>query len=296
VAVIKKNPMSEPDKHHYLPVFYLKQWIGKDGKVARYHRPYQAVVAEPIAPKNTGYERGLYRLDDHEPHLSNVIEKSFMAPVVDDPAAKALCVLLQSNPAKLTPELRVAWTRFIMSLHVRTPDKVEQITQQAAQHLRRSFLSVPEEYEAVRAETDPPTLLEWVEQNTPALLSNAGKKILPDIIAHKEIGDEIINMHWMIARTTENFPDVLTCDHPVIMSHGISDNKCLIALPLSPRFIFFATRNQATLDRIEAHEIIKITKIVNENIVNQARQSVYGANSLHLRFVENRLGYFNPGP
>ena len=76
-----------------------------------------------------------------------------MAPGVDDPAARALLAIIERNPEKLTPELRSAWTRFIMSLHVRTPAKVEKITQQMAQYYRQSFLSDPEEYEAIRAKT-----------------------------------------------------------------------------------------------------------------------------------------------
>jgi hypothetical protein len=49
-----------------------------------------------------------------------------------------------------------------MSLHVRHPGRVEQITQQAAVGLRQSLLANPEEYEALRKAHDPPTLLEWV--------------------------------------------------------------------------------------------------------------------------------------
>ncbi len=51
--------MNEPDKHHYLPVFYLSRWSQPDGKVIRYYRPHQAVVASPIAPKNTGYDHAI---------------------------------------------------------------------------------------------------------------------------------------------------------------------------------------------------------------------------------------------
>jgi len=282
--------MNEPYKnHHYLPVFYLSQWAGTDGKVVRYYRPHREVVASRITPKRTGYEPGLYGLDGYAPSLNNVIEKEFMALVVDDPAAHALRVLIERDQSKLTPELREAWTRFVMSLHVRTPAKVEYITQQAAQNLRRSLLSNPEEYDAIRTATDPPTLLEWVEQNAPAILPNFGKQMLPSIITHQETGDAIIRMRWWTVEITQEFPDLLTCDHPVFISHGIPDDKCLIAVPLSPRFIFFATRNPATLDRVMARGIVEVTKLLNESIVNQAQKFVYGATDRHLGFVENRL-------
>ena len=71
--------LSEPDKNHYLPVFYLVQWAAPDGKVIRYHRPFGGVVTHPIAPKNTGYERGLYRLDGYAAEQRNAIETEFMS-------------------------------------------------------------------------------------------------------------------------------------------------------------------------------------------------------------------------
>lgn len=281
--------MSEPDKHHYLPVFYLSRWSQLDGKVIRYYRPYQAVEASPIAPKNTGYERGLYRLDGYVPEAQNAIEKNFMASVVDDPAAHALEILINRDNSKLTPEHRQAWTRFVMSLLVRNPSNVEQITNQADHGLRQSLLAVPEEYEAVRDKDDPPTLVEWVEQKAPEILSNFGKQMLPGIITHQPTGDAIIRMRWWTIDIGDGFPDLLTCDRPVYMSHGVMDEMCFIALPLSPRFVFFATRSQTMFDRVMSHGIKAVTKSINKIMVTQAEKYVYGAHDRHLRFVENRL-------
>ena len=59
--------MSRPTNHHYLPVFYLRQWCNANGKVVRYHRPYKDVIASPIAPDNTGCEPGLYTLHGYPP-------------------------------------------------------------------------------------------------------------------------------------------------------------------------------------------------------------------------------------
>jgi hypothetical protein len=72
----------------YLPVFYLNQWARPDGKVIRYHRPVGDVVTHPIAPKNTGYERGLYRLDGYAEAQRNAIETDFMSAVVEGRAAE----------------------------------------------------------------------------------------------------------------------------------------------------------------------------------------------------------------
>ncbi|MFM0558499.1 DUF4238 domain-containing protein, partial [Paraburkholderia sediminicola] len=280
--------MSEPDKHHYLPVFYLSRWARPDGKVVRYYRPQKDVVAAPITPQNTGYERGLYRLDGYVPEVRNSIEKNFMAKIVDDPAARALEVLIERDLSRLTPELRQAWTRFLMSLHVRNPAKVDDITKQAAEQLRQSLQANPDEYEAVRSTDDPATLIEWVEHNAPQLLDNYGKQLLPGIITHKQTGDALIQMRWWTVGITDDSLDMLTGDRPVYMSHGIVDERCFIAVPLSPRLVFFATRAQNTFDSVMSNGIKALVKSLNDLIVTQADRYVYGAHDRHLRFVENR--------
>lgn len=73
--------MSEPNKHHYLPVFYLERWRGVGGKVYRYYRPRDSVVISESAPDNTGFEPSLYALQGFSPDGPNIIEKKYMAPL-----------------------------------------------------------------------------------------------------------------------------------------------------------------------------------------------------------------------
>jgi uncharacterized protein DUF4238 len=281
--------MSDPEKHHYLPVFYLKQWAVLDGRVIRYYRPNSEVVAHPIAPKNTGYEQGLYSLGGYNPEQRNIIEKNFMAQQVDDPAAAPLRIFLGRRPvSELTVSMKQAWTRFLMSLHVRTPGGVEQITTQGAEALRQVLAKDPEEYIAVRKPDDPPTLIEWVERYRPALIDNYGKSILPGIVTHQAIGNEIIRMHWVVG-TYGATPDILTCDRPLYLSPGVNDPKCVIALPLSPCAIFFASRDPSILDTLMRMERSALIRATNESVVTQAARYVYGAHDRALGFVERWL-------
>lgn len=281
--------MSDPEKHHYLPVFYLKQWAALDGRVIRYYRPNREVVAHPIAPKNTGYEQGLYSLEGYSPEHRNVIEKNFMAPAVDDPAALALRIFIERRPvSELTLPVKQAWTRFLMSLHVRNPGRVQQITAQGAEAIREMLNKDPEEYNAVRKPDDPPTLVGWVERYAPALIDNYGKSILPGIVTHQVTGNEIIRMHWVVGSSGAN-PDILTCDRPLYLSHGINDPRCIIALPLSPTAIFLASRDQKSLDKLMAMESSALVRAINETVVTQAACYVYGAHEYTLGFVERWL-------
>jgi hypothetical protein len=282
--------MSDPEKHHYLPVFYLKQWAALDGRLIRFYRPHREVVAHPIAPKNTGYEHRLYSLEGYSPEQRNVIERNFMAPEVDHPAAAALRIFLERRPAsELTLPMKQAWTRFLMSLHVRNPARVEQITLQAAEALRETLSKDPEEYDAVRKPDDPPTLVGWVERYAPALIDNYGKSILPGIVTHQATGNEIIRMHWGVLGGSGAAPDILTCDRPLYLSQGVNDPKCVIALPLSPRAIFLASRDQQSLDRIIAMKGTALIDDFNRAMATQAAHYVYGAHDRALGFVEHWL-------
>jgi hypothetical protein len=187
--------MSTPSNHHHLPVFYLSGWSAPNGRVMRYWRPNgREVVASPIAPKNTGYERFLYSLDGYPEDQRQVLEQKFFAPIVDEPASRALKILIEGDQSKLTVEMCNAWTRFMMAARLRNPDMVEGLQNAARRQFEENLLRDPHEYEAVRGSGDPPTLLEFVEQHIKPRLDNSGKFLLPDLIQNQKIGDAIIQM------------------------------------------------------------------------------------------------------
>lgn len=142
-----------------------------------------------------------------------------------------------------------------MSLLARNPERLDQMSNGGEQTLRQSLMQSPEEYEAVRGPDDPPTLLEWVEQNAPALLGSFGKRALPGVITHQRTGDAIVQMKWCVVRLPPDAFDMLTCDRPVYMSHGVMDANCDIARPIAPRRVFFATRRPSLFEGTHAREI-----------------------------------------
>jgi hypothetical protein len=184
--------MNQPINHHYLPVFYLRRWCNADGKVVRYYRPHTKVVAAPISPASTGYEPFLYSLPGHPPGKEQVAEKELMAPAVDEPASLALNVLIARDWSKLTVDMRVAWTRFLMSMRLRDPHSLAEVSALARSVLKANLLKDPEEYLSERKEYDPPALFGWIEKNAPHVLETVGKLFLPGLIDHEEVGNHII--------------------------------------------------------------------------------------------------------
>jgi len=281
--------MSEPINHHYLPVFYLRQWCDATGKVVRYYRPHKDVVASPIAPENTGYEPFLYALNGYPDDQKQWIEKNYMGPKVDEPASRALQTLLARNTPNLSAETRADWTRFLMSLALRDPATVAKTHTDARSELVSKLLRNPEEYDAIRGEDAPPTFYGWVETHIPHLLDNFGKLILPDLIENEEIGTVMIRMRWSAFDLSSSGLSLLTGDRPFIRAHGLKDKRCVIVLPISPRFAFIATHAPETERGLLNAGTKRLARDINARIVAQAVKHVYGVSDSHLQFVENRL-------
>jgi Protein of unknown function (DUF4238) len=65
-------------KHHYIPVFYLREWVDSKNRLMEFSRPTRKEVkARDTAPTGTGYVRGLYRMTNRvalsHPHRNPLI-------------------------------------------------------------------------------------------------------------------------------------------------------------------------------------------------------------------------------
>lgn len=122
-------PKSDGDKHHYVPKFYLKQWVGEDGRLCEFSRPYKPqdghlaprrppVKARWVAPDGTGYLRGLNTFARLRPELADMLERRFFKTVDNDAA-----VLLEKlNRDCVDFTTRSEWSRFLMAQMHRSPE------------------------------------------------------------------------------------------------------------------------------------------------------------------------------
>lgn len=289
-----KIPMTthDPIAHHYLPVFYLNRWRGADGRIVRYYRPHERVVASRIAPSNTGFEARLHTLEGFPPEMQQAIERDYMAAIVDDRAAEAMEVLIAGDGARLTAPLREAWTRFLLSIQLRDPYSLEEI-QKSCLAILRTNLSIPDddEYNAVRKDGDPATLFEFVEQRAPHLLANIGKTFLPGLIDNKKIGTHIMTrMHWGTLDVSAGEFGLLTADRPFLRYEGLASENSRITLPLSPTRMFVAANRPDAVPRIQRTVTMRdFVRRANDDVVRRAVKHVYGDADDQLRFVEKRL-------
>jgi hypothetical protein len=69
--------MNAPRDHHFIPVFYLSQWAGSDGKLIEFTRKYDKLIPKSVGPRSTGYETDLYQFPDLPQDLRNIWRKYF---------------------------------------------------------------------------------------------------------------------------------------------------------------------------------------------------------------------------
>jgi hypothetical protein len=123
----------------------------------------------------------------------------------------------------------------------------------------------------------------------PAVLSSSGTLHLPTFIDNADIGTVMIKMRWFTFDLGSGGISLLTGDRALIRTHGLKDHRCIVALPLSPRFLFVATNAPETDRRLRRAKPEVLARDINARIVAQSKQYVYGATKEHLRFIENRL-------
>jgi hypothetical protein len=111
--------MGQGEKHHYVPRFYLKQWVGRDARICEFSPPYREVKPRMTHPDGTGCLRGHYTFSELPPAAANFLERRFL-DFADKQANTALQQLLINN-VELEANNQSGWSRFIMSLIHRTP-------------------------------------------------------------------------------------------------------------------------------------------------------------------------------
>ena len=279
---------NEPKNHHYLPVFYLSGWARSDGRVCRYYRPRDVVVCSWSMPSRTAAEEFLYTLHGFPAEDRQQIEKSLFSEAIDGPAAPIITKLKAEGASRLTNEERVQFARFMMSLQLRDPHSLNEVMQEVAKNIRQNFAN-DTEYATIRKPDDPETLMEWAQTRAPAQLANAHLLMLPRLIDHEQIGTHLVNMQWAVVDLTWSEHTLLTCDRPIVRTHGLDDHRALWLFPLGPRHLFVAANDRGRLPNLLGASPTRVAREANHQFVGVAVANVYGDTDRHLSFVEARL-------
>lgn len=278
--------MPANERHHYVPQFYLNAWCTPDEQ-ARGERLYRyqwkggRCLVERAHPRSTGSLDRLYSLDSVPPERQQQVEKDFLAGVIEAPAGLVLNKMRTAGRGHdLTMEERHVWTRFLMAQRIRSPEIVRFLDDQAPPHLRKVLSAYPEEYQALAEEGDPETLLEWVERAKPGLINDFGRLLIPSLILDDRAYNRIIRMQWWQMDFTGTGIPLLSSDHPLVIVPGIDHPGCVIAMPISPRFAFFACPNKGVAEYLAKFYGLRfLAEWLNFQVVRLANAQVYAVDT-----------------
>jgi hypothetical protein len=149
--------VSEPRKHHYIPVCYLKQWAKIDDRRLCEHKLIPGgygVKPRRTSPDGTGYQVDLYRVDGVPVAVAQDLEKRFMH-LVDTDASRALEKIIAGETDNWPGDLRSGWTRFILSLLFRNPEAVATIKGHIVEMWDEGIRALQADYAARRRPASP---------------------------------------------------------------------------------------------------------------------------------------------
>jgi hypothetical protein len=280
------------EKHHYIPVFYLKRWAGNDGRLCVYCRPHDRVKANRKHPDATGYEYDLYAIRGAGAEIAGHLEGRFLYSA-DNNAARALVYLETGRAAQLDVRLRSAWSRFVMTLLHRNPEAVAKWIGKAAQASAQAGEDFRANYATRRLPTDPETYEEYQLRAPEYYAARSAVTLLQKLMDHPDVGNDLNRMAWAVVRLRSSY-SLLTSDRPLVMTNGISNPDSHLALPIGPRLLFIATKEPAMAHQLAQRDPNELATAVNDQVAAQARKFVWGLDDGQLRFVERRLGEMRP--
>jgi hypothetical protein len=236
------------NRHHFVPQFLLGQWATAGRFVAYFFNAQaggvsenpKALVASACQIPNLNAYLGFH------PSLRHFLETRYLTPVVDTPAARALQGILTDGVDVLTPDQRVDWARFLVSLAVRTP---ETLLDMGPKETTKAFAM----FEAAKAPLER-GLSALVQERMSQLEQNFPRDIAQDPSSDPEKLAAVSGMTWWVRRWSHRA--ILIGDRPLLayprMRYpcGIPLNhpSCLIALPIAPTAVFFASADPTIME------------------------------------------------
>jgi Protein of unknown function (DUF4238) len=283
---------NEPN-HHYIPIFYLKQWVDPTTRrLVEFCRRYQGVVARLTFPAGTGYVPGLYKNPDAAPGEEYVIETKLMSSI-DDRAARALQRMMVDGepPGKLDAPEALGWCQFLYSLLVRNPDHLLLMKEKLATMDQGEVLeNIREVYPNIRRPNDPENFDDYKAVFLKNPVEVPAIRVLPELVRSKRVVRVLSSFKWQTTTVNHAKYPLLTSDRPIIMTNGLNLPDAHIVLPISPRRLFIATKNEESFRYFLEMNPSALAEAVNNQVSQQARKFVFGSDDSQLKFVANRLG------
>jgi len=276
-------------RHHYVPVFYTRRWCTSDGRLCEYSRPRDKIYTHRVAPKSTGFQDRLYETKGVPRLVAQRIEDDFMSSV-DDHAAEALG-LLETDSSKINSDQKhkSAWSLFLISLIMRTPEDVAALIGIWEDDWARDFPIIRERYEKKKKPGETRSLEEFIAQEDPDVRERWAMSELPELIDHPGVGQMLNDMNWFVITMDADAPRLLTSDRPLFISGKLGAPDCYLTLPIAPDRLFVAVKSKDSEAAFRARPQKELIEETNVRSAQQAAKYVYGGDNARSEFVDRYI-------
>jgi hypothetical protein len=280
--------MNTPRDHHFIPAFFLKQWVGSDGKLIEYSIKYNKLIAKSVGPQATGYEYDLYAFPELSPELAQYLEQKFF-DYADRTASNALHLhLANASRGAWDQETISGWSRFIIALHLRHPDAMPELRTAAQSIWEGSGAKFQQDYEAIKKPEDPPTFDEYLATHDPLTGEKMRVNLIIKALDNDVLGLHLNNMHWGVIDVPKAKHRFLLSDRPVAFFNMREPNG-YVALPIAPTKLFVAVNDSKLFRTFAQSAPEKIVRLSNSFIVPRARKYVWANDDSQASFVQKHM-------
>jgi hypothetical protein len=200
-----------------------------------------------------------------------------------------LDVILKKGIRDLTTQQRVDWARLLVSFGVRTPETLQEM----------GPLEVTKAFDLLEAAaTGPPQderrVTAVIQGNMQRFKRNFPLHAAMELSVDRKKLCAVEAMTWWTRRWSR--PAILIGDRPLLTSPRVrypcgiplDDPTCLIALPIAPNEVFFASASLRTRNKMRKMSTAKIASIVNEETIVRST-CVFFVNKSLSSFVTPRV-------
>lgn len=280
-----------PRNHHYVPAGFMKAWADNDGRVGIFKKNQVGRVNfRRDFPAKVMYRRDLYadKTYDRIDIRSHRLEVKYLQQL-DHSGAELQTKMLATGRVPEGADRRT-WVRFLMSLMNRHPDDVEKL---AVLHRRMWQDSEKDIIRRLRREfpdMDPILIGAKIHEDWSGQAEKARVDGLTRMMDFGIAGAVVDRGFWQVLNLDHAQHDLVLSDKPVYRSGTFNKRGDFLAMPISPKYLFWAEYAAEPSSKSDAKKLSNVVSLVNENTIGAAREFVVAANDGLRELVSSKLG------
>lgn len=282
-------------RHHYLPQFYLKNFVGKnpEGKLWVYTKDAENFRA--ASPRDVAVQKDYHAVVRRDGVVDrNSIEDT--VGVLENVAAPVIKKVLRGG--ELSFDDHQIFALFVSQLLVRVParrDAVGKIMSEVFKRMSKEFAenkeSYHEDYKRFQKETgdqsdvDPEKLRQFILSDDYEINVNSSAALGASLGSIGTVVSCLTRMRWVFVRASGRFK-FLTCDNPVFYYDptlppnswrgvGLANAGVEVTCPLSTDILAFGCCHDVPSDRAVADA--EIVRVFNQQRIESANRYIFAS-------------------